>query len=117
MFVNLSTEASRPAPTPFHADILPSRPAIHFYDTEGHPIAAESVVDITGDLEITEDGALTVQTALHAKAKEAPGFRFYSLSDRRMRQWLCRKHKVRTGKDVRCRLSLQSVSFWFESRA
>ena len=64
VFVNLSTEASRPAPTPFHTDILPSRPAIYFYDTEGHPIAAESVVEITGDLEITEDGALTVQTEM-----------------------------------------------------
>ena len=32
--------------------------------TEGNPIAAESVVDITGDLEITEDGALTVQTEM-----------------------------------------------------
>ena len=62
VFVNLSTEASRPAP--FHTDILPSRPAIYFYDTEGNPIAAESVVDITGDLEITEDGALTVQTEM-----------------------------------------------------
>ena len=64
VFVNLSTEASRPAPTPFHMDILPSRPAIYFYDTEGNSIAAESVVDITGDLEITEDGALTVQTEM-----------------------------------------------------
>ena len=64
VFVNLSSEASRPAPTPFHTDILPSRPAIYFYDTEGNPIAAESVVDITGDLEITEDGALTVQTEM-----------------------------------------------------
>ena len=64
VFVNLSTEASRPAPTPFHADILPSRPAIYFYDTEGNPIAAASVVDIAGDLEITEDGALTVQTEM-----------------------------------------------------
>ena len=64
VFVNLSTEASRPAPTPFHTDILPSRPAIYFYDTAGNPIAAESVVDITGDLEITEDGALTVQTEM-----------------------------------------------------
>ena len=64
VFVNLSTEASRPAPTPFHTDILPSRPAIYFYDTEGNPIAAESVVDITGDLEIAEDGALTVQTEM-----------------------------------------------------
>ena len=64
VFVNLSTEASRPAPTPFHTDVLPSRPAIYFYDTAGNPIAAESVVDITGDLEISEDGALTVQTEM-----------------------------------------------------
>ena len=64
VLVNLSTEASRPAPTPFHTDILPSRPAIYFYDTEGNPIAAESVVDITGDLEITKDGGLTVQTEM-----------------------------------------------------
>ena len=39
----------------------PTRPAIYFYDTEGTLIAAELVVDITGDLEITDDGALTVQ--------------------------------------------------------
>ncbi len=64
VFVNLSTEASRPAPSPFHTDIPPSRPAIYFYDTEGNPIAAESVVDITGDLEITDDGALTVQSEM-----------------------------------------------------
>ena len=64
VFVNLETQPSRPAPTPFHTDILPSRPAIYFYDTEGNPIAAASVVDITGDLEITEDGALTVQTEM-----------------------------------------------------
>ena len=64
VFVNLSTEASRPAPTPFHTAILPSRPTIYFYDTEGNPIAPESVVDVTGDLEITEDGALTVQTEM-----------------------------------------------------
>ena len=42
----------------------PSRPAVYFYDTAGNPIAAESVVDITGDLEITEDGALTVWTEM-----------------------------------------------------
>ena len=64
VFVNLSTEASRPAPTPFHTDILPSRPAIYFYDTEGNPIAPTSVVDLTDDLEITEDGALTVRTEM-----------------------------------------------------
>ena len=64
VFLNLETQPSRPAPTPFHTAILPSRPAIYFYDTEGHPIAAESVVDITGGLEITEDGALTVRSEM-----------------------------------------------------
>ena len=64
VFVNLSTQRSRPAPTPFHTDIPPIRPAIYFYDTEGNPIAAESVVDLTGDLVIQEDGGLTVQTEM-----------------------------------------------------
>ena len=64
VFVNVSTQRSRPAPTPFHTDIPPIRPAIYFYDTEGHPIAAESVVDITGDLAIQEDGGLTVLTEM-----------------------------------------------------
>ena len=64
VFVNLSTERSRPAPTPFHTDILPVRPALYFYDQEGLPMAAESVVDITGDLEVTEDGGLTVRTEM-----------------------------------------------------
>ena len=64
VFVNLSTEPSRPAPTPFHTDILPSRPIIYFYDTHGNPITAESVVDVTEDLEVTEDGALTVRTEM-----------------------------------------------------
>ena len=64
VFVNLSTERSRPAPTPFHTDILPVRPAIYFYDTEGALVSAESVVDITGDLEVMEDGGLTVQTEM-----------------------------------------------------
>ena len=64
VFVNMKTQPSGPAPTPFHVAIPPIRPAIYFYDTEGHPIAAESVVDVTGDLEITEDGGLTVQTEM-----------------------------------------------------
>ena len=64
VFLNLETQPSGPAPTPFHTAIPPSRPAIYFYDTEGNPIAAASVVDITGDLEITEDGALTVRTEM-----------------------------------------------------
>ena len=64
VFVNVSTQRSRPAPTPFHSDIPPIRPAIYFYDTEGNPIAAESVVEVTGDLEVTEDGGLTVRTEM-----------------------------------------------------
>ena len=64
VFVNLSTERSRPAPTPFHSDILPARPALYFYGTGGEPLAAESVVDITGDLEVMEDGGLTVRTEM-----------------------------------------------------
>ena len=42
----------------------PIRPALYFYDKSGHLIDAESVVDVTGDLEVTEDGALTVQTEM-----------------------------------------------------
>ena len=64
VFVNLSTERSRPAPTPFHSDILPARPAIYFYGTDGQPMPARSVVDITGDLEVMEDGGLTVLTEM-----------------------------------------------------
>ena len=40
------------------------RPALYFYDKEGNPIAAESVVDVMGDLEVTEDGTLTVRKKL-----------------------------------------------------
>ena len=41
-----------------------TRPTLYFYDQEGHPIAPESMVDLTEDLEVTEDGALTVQTEM-----------------------------------------------------
>ena len=64
VFVNLSTERSRPAPTPFHSDILPARPVLYFYGTEGEPLAAESVVDVTGDLEVMANGGLTVLTEM-----------------------------------------------------
>ena len=40
------------------------RPTLYFFDKEGHPIAAESVVDITGDLEVREAGTLTVRTEI-----------------------------------------------------
>ena len=42
----------------------PIRLGLDFYDKEGNPIAAESVVDVTEDLEITEDGSLSVRTAM-----------------------------------------------------
>ena len=64
VFVNVATRPSGPGPTPFHAVIPPSRPTLYFYDKGGHPIDPESVVDLTGDLEITEDGALTVRTEM-----------------------------------------------------
>ena len=64
VFVNLETRQSGPALTPFHTAVLPSRPVIYFYDTDGNPIVADSVVDLTGDLEVTEDGALTVRTEM-----------------------------------------------------
>ena len=39
----------------------PIRPVLYFYDQEGQPMDPESVVDLTGDLEVTEDGALSIQ--------------------------------------------------------
>ena len=42
----------------------PIRPALYFYDQAGAPIAAESVVDVLGDLVVREDGALSVQTEM-----------------------------------------------------
>ena len=38
----------------------PVRPALYFYDKEGNPIDPGMVVEITGDLAVAEDGALTV---------------------------------------------------------
>ena len=39
-------------------------PAIYFYDQMGALIDPESVVDVTEDLEVREDGALTVRTGI-----------------------------------------------------
>ena len=46
----------------------PIRPAIYFFDQEGHRIAADSVVDVAGDLAIQEDGGLTIRTDLETLA-------------------------------------------------
>ncbi len=40
------------------------RPAIYFFDTEGNPVDAESLVDLSEDLEIQEDGALGLRAEL-----------------------------------------------------
>ena len=39
-----------------------SRPTVYFYDTQGNPIAPASVVELSGDLRITDDGGLTPST-------------------------------------------------------
>ena len=64
VFVNVSPRPSGPGPTPYHATVSPSRPALYFYDQESHLMDPESVVDITGDLVVTGDGALSVQTEM-----------------------------------------------------
>ena len=42
----------------------PIQPAIYFYDQRGNLIDPELVVDPTGDLEVTENGALTIRTEM-----------------------------------------------------
>ena len=64
VFVNVSTRPSGPGPTPFHTVIRPTRPVLYFYDKGGNLIGPESVVDLTGDLVVTGDGALSVQTEM-----------------------------------------------------
>ena len=56
VFMNLETQPSGPPLSPFHQAIPPTRPVIYFYDQEGNPIDPALLVDLTGDLEITEDG-------------------------------------------------------------
>ena len=64
VLVNLETRPSGPPISPFHLAIAPTRPVIYFYDPEGEPIAPESVVELMGDLEATEDGGLTVRSEM-----------------------------------------------------
>ena len=42
----------------------PIRPVLYFYDQEGHLIAPESMMDLTEDLEVTRDGALSIWTEM-----------------------------------------------------
>ena len=42
----------------------PIRPVLYFHDQKGEPIAAESMVDVLGDLGIQEDGGLTIRTEM-----------------------------------------------------
>ena len=42
----------------------PIRPALYFSDRQGDPVTAETVLDVTGDLEVQDDGGLTVRTAM-----------------------------------------------------
>ena len=63
VLVNVSIRPSRPA-GPYTTPIPPTRPSFYFYDRAGERIAAQSVVEIAEDLEITEDGSLAVQTEM-----------------------------------------------------
>ncbi len=42
----------------------PIRPSLYFYNREGDRIAVESVLEVTEELEVAEDGSLTVQTEM-----------------------------------------------------
>ena len=39
-------------------------PSLFFYDPKGNSIAGDSVVDLTGDLTLTDEGALTIGTKI-----------------------------------------------------
>ena len=63
VLVNVSIRPSRPA-GPFTTPIPPTRPSFYFYDRAGERLAAQSVVEVTGELEVAEDGGLTIQNEL-----------------------------------------------------
>ena len=42
----------------------PILPVLYFSDRQGQPIDADAVVDVTDDLEVQEDGGLTIRTAI-----------------------------------------------------
>ncbi len=63
VLVNVSIRPSRPA-GPFTPPIPPTRPSLYFYDRAGERLAAQSVVEVTGELEVAEDGGLTIQSEM-----------------------------------------------------
>ena len=64
VFVNLSTRPSGPGPPPIIRSFFRPDPSSTFYDKEGNLIDPESMVDLTGDLEVTEDGALSIHSEM-----------------------------------------------------
>ena len=56
-------------PTPRTSPILMAAPVtVDGFWPQGNPMDAAAVVDLTADLEVTEDGALTVRTAMEPLA-------------------------------------------------
>ena len=54
VFISLETQPGGPS----------AHPLLYYYDQEGHLIDPESLVDVMGDLEVTEEGSLTVRTEM-----------------------------------------------------
>ncbi len=48
-----------------NAGAYPVQPAIYFYDQDGDPIAARSLVSLNPDLEVLDDGALSPRTVMN----------------------------------------------------
>ena len=48
-----------------NAGAYPVRPAIYFYDQDGDPIEARRLVELTPDLEVGDDGALSPRTVMN----------------------------------------------------
>ena len=48
-----------------NAGAYPVRPAIYFYDQDGDPIEARRVVELTPELEVRDDGALSPRTVMN----------------------------------------------------
>ena len=51
-----------------NVDTTTVTPVIRFYSSKGNPISADSLVDVTGDLELTVDGALTLPVGIRPLA-------------------------------------------------